>query len=693
MIYLKKRKIIVDIVTIFFLLLFITTTVIISYSYIRSKHAFLIIASDLIKRDHEVTIDKLNLLLTPTPFINTANYLVKGGNLSIEEIPSLISFMYMMLESYPEFINVYLADAHGNIFLESRYSEELAKKSAIGILQISSAPPGTKFISEILMHGIDQPNITLLFKDEYGTIIKKDRTIHTNYNPLQRPWFIGSNSNIDQHWVGIYPFFSSNEMGLTVSYAIKQSNKLLGVIAADLNLNLLVDQLDKISIGNKHIFILTNNHEIIMSSKMRKENKINDTKILIDTNQINNPIITTAYHLYKKNHQSNFTFVVNDIEYIARFTPFAFNENDEWVLVSIISIDSFIGSLKVVNQHNLIFSGIILIFGLILVVYFSRSISRPIMQLASDTKEMTNLHFTTKIKIKTHVYEILIMRNAINKAKTALSSFAKYIPMALVEQLLERHLVAQLGGEKKNLTIMFTDIAYFTAIAESMDPSDLMIHLSEYFDRITNIIHQYKGNVDKYIGDSVMAFWGAPIENKDHVRNACQALLACHDAIKIMNLEWTNAGKPIFVTRFGLATGEAVAGNVGSTDRLNYTVIGDVVNLAARLQAINKNYGTHMIVSQSVYNQCKDQFLFRPLDSVHVRGKKQKVIIYELMADQSSSAQQLAIVQLSTDGFNAFFQDDINHALELFTELHNKYPDDTMAQFYIKRCRELLALN
>lgn len=696
MIFRKKRKIVVDIVTIFFLLLFTTTTLIITYSYLKSKNAFLVIASDLIKRDHEATIEKLNQLLTPTPFIETAKYLVQGGLLSLAEIQSLTSFMYMMLESYPEFINVYLADDYGNIYLESRYSEELAKKGPIGIVNLSSAPSGTKFISQIIISEKNQPNLTLIFKNEYGDIIKRDPPIHTTYNPMTRPWYIGANNNIDRHWVGIYPFFASTEMGLSIAYAIKQSNQLKGVIAADLNLNVIAEQLKKISGSNKYIFILTNKNKVIASSNTFAKENTSPSRILLDINEISNPIISQAYKLHQNSHKYNFTFDVNDIGYIARYTPFAFNQKEEWEMVSIIPIDHFIGPLKIVNRNNLIFSGMISLLGLVLVVICSRNISRPIMRLARETKKMINLNFTEKIKIETHIYEILVMQNAINKAKTALYSFAKYIPKVLVEQLLEENMIAQLGGQKKNLSILFTDIANFSTIAESMDPTYLMIHLSEYLDRLTRIIHQHKGNVDKYIGDAVMAFWGAPIDNKEHAVNACQALLACHEAVKVMNQEWRESGKPIFVTRFGLASGEAVVGNVGSTDRLNYTVIGDIVNLASRLQIINKNYGTYMIVSQSVYEQCNKQFLFRPLDRVHVRGKKQQVIIYELMADKSpgstfhATKKQIMLSELSTAGFTAFCRSDINRALTLFTELQNNYPDDSVALFYIKRCQELL---
>jgi len=154
---------------------------------------------------------------------------------------------------------------------------------------------------------------------------------------------------------------------------------------------------------------------------------------------------------------------------------------------------------------------------------------------------------------------------------------------------------------------------------------------------------------------------------------------------------------PVFKTRFGVATGEVIVGNVGSTDRLNYTVLGDTVNLAARLQAINKNYGTQKLVSQSVFEQCSDKFLFKPIDSVLLRGKKVEQIIYELVAHLNpespfyATREQIEIVKMHTQAFELYREMKLSLALNIFTDLHQKYPEDTITNFYITRIREELS--
>jgi len=198
-------------------------------------------------------------------------------------------------------------------------------------------------------------------------------------------------------------------------------------------------------------------------------------------------------------------------------------------------------------------------------------------------------------------------------------------------------MIAEVGGKKQNITVLFTDITNFTEITEQTNPEQLMIHLSAYLNILTQCIQHNQGNIDKYIGDAIMAFWGAPLDDPDHIAHACQAALDCQREVHRINKQWEDQGKPILKTRFGLNAGDAIVGNMGSSDRLNYTALGDTVNLASRLEALNKTYQTEIIVSESVYKACSDKFIFKPLGTVQVRGKHQTTTIYELIGHNKTS--------------------------------------------------------
>jgi adenylate cyclase len=167
-----------------------------------------------------------------------------------------------------------------------------------------------------------------------------------------------------------------------------------------------------------------------------------------------------------------------------------------------------------------------------------------------------------------------------------------------------------------------------------MSAEQLMVHLSEYLDELTRIIMHYGGTVDKYIGDAIMAFWGAPLWQEDHAILACRAALKCQKKISSLNLEWKEKELPPLNTRIGLNTGDTIVGNMGSTDRMNFSAIGDTVNLASRLEGVNKYYGTSIMVSESTYKQAKNYFIFRYTDKVKVKGKKQAIKIFELIAEK-----------------------------------------------------------
>jgi adenylate cyclase len=693
-IFLKKRKLRVDILTIF-LTLFLTTVLgIIFYSQSRSNDAILKVANDLIQRTNQSIIEKLDDFLRPTPFVKTASFLLGDNILELSDMESLSSFMHIMLESYPQLINAYLADTKGNIFIENNVSDDPLLNKLIPFISNREIPVNTRYLSESVNRNKLSADLTMEYKNNEGQTLKTEHETNYPYDPRTRPWYLGA-QNLTGPWIGIYQFFGTAKHGITIAFPIRTKGKLMGVAAADLSIDLIARELQNFSLSNKGMFFIVNNHNQIISYQ-QNNSKQEDADELPTLETTKNPLIKTAFETHRKTGKRNFTFNLDNKTYIANFTPYAFSSTENWEIGSVLPIDIFVGSIKNANHNTLFFSMLMLFFGLLLIIYSSHRISQPIIRLTQETKDMIKFKFDKETKINTHIYEVQVMIDALNATKATLSSFAKYVPKVLVEQLLQSRIIAELGGEKREITALFTDIANFTEMSEELDPEFLMLHISEYLNALTQRIQQNKGNIDKYIGDAIMAFWGAPLDDEHHTYHACLAVLACQNELRKMNKEWQAQGKPTLPTRFGLNTGSAIIGNMGSADRLNYTAIGDAINLAARLETLNKIYNTEVIVSESVYEKCAKQFLFRPLDVVQVRGKRQTTVIYELIAENSdgknypATREQIELCQLSWEGYNAYQAQDFRGAQAVFGKIAEKFPEDTIAKIYLARSEDRL---
>ena len=210
-------------------------------------------------------------------------------------------------------------------------------------------------------------------------------------------------------------------------------------------------------------------------------------------------------------------------------------------------------------------------------------------------------------------------------------TFSKFVSKSVVDELLKNPENLKLGGEKKFLTVLFSDIRSFTTISEKMTPEELVEHLNEYLQAMTELVFKYDGTLDKYVGDEIMAFWGAPIPQENHALLACKCAVEMIQVLEQLNKRWIQMNKPALHIGIGINTGEMVVGNMGSASRMDYTLMGDNVNLGARLEGTNKQYGTNIIISEFTYEQVKDYIIARELDLVRVKGKQLPVKIYELI--------------------------------------------------------------
>ena len=208
--------------------------------------------------------------------------------------------------------------------------------------------------------------------------------------------------------------------------------------------------------------------------------------------------------------------------------------------------------------------------------------------------------------------------------------FSRYVAKNVYDQLLADPTRAKLGGTRRQMTVLFSDMRGFTALTEKGKPEDIVSQLNDYFTRMVKVLFEHQGTLDKFVGDMVMALFGAPLDDADHAEHAVQTALAMVRALDVLNAEWQSFGLPRLDIGIGINTGEMVAGNIGSESIMSYTVIGDAVNLGARLESLNKEYGTRIIISESTRALLKGQYDIRPLGSVTVKGKSRPVAIFEV---------------------------------------------------------------
>ncbi len=282
------------------------------------------------------------------------------------------------------------------------------------------------------------------------------------------------------------------------------------------------------------------------------------------------------------------------------------------------------------------------------------------------------------------VYHFILERKQRLLIKTM---FSTYVNPTVVDELLRNPGKLALGGERRELTVLFSDIESFTTIAEGMPSQELVELLNDYLSAMTEIVFNHDGTLDKYEGDAIMAFWGAPIPQADHATRACKTALEMQEALASLRASWGSTGRPLLSMRIGINTGEMTVGNMGGQRKFDYTVIGDSVNLASRLEGANKIYKTSIMVGEATYALVRNTFLARELDCITVKGRAEAVRIYELLPSPDGLGHEdlEQFLLHYSSGLELYRQRKWDAARRAFEEAVRFRPGDHPAQLYIER--------
>jgi len=328
------------------------------------------------------------------------------------------------------------------------------------------------------------------------------------------------------------------------------------------------------------------------------------------------------------------------------------------------------------------------IVGILLAIFLTRAITKSLLAIENEMRKVQSFHVDERFDLQTRILEVARMKTALDAMKSGLRSFGKYIPVDLVRKLILIGKDAATGAEKMELTVMFTDIADFSTIAERMDPSALAEYLADYLKGMTGPIIRNKGTVNKYLGDGIMSFWGAPVTIKDHVLSTCSAALECRHFSELMAEEYLRKGLQPFYTRIGINTGEVFVGNFGTEEFLDYTAVGDHVNLAARIEGLNKQYGTQILMSEYTAMYAGEAFVLRPIDTVRVKGRRGGVKIFELVGPVGDVDQShMEFLTKYNEAFNHYLEGRWESACRDFSEAL-MMRDDRPTWILLLRCEE-----
>jgi adenylate cyclase len=413
---------------------------------------------------------------------------------------------------------------------------------------------------------------------------------------------------------------------------------------------------------------------------------------LLHITALDNDLPAFAFSVRPRGSEGLYTFTRDGKDYVASLATMPAEFGKKWQLFIITPLADFTSTFQANNIRLAIFGLMAMALQIVIIFFMTGVVSSPLEKLAFKVGKIQELGTEQLPSVSSPIREISVLSKAIDTLDAAVKSFSAFVPIGLVTQLLQSEQKLELGGHSRFLTIFFSDLEGFSTMSEEVPSQELLLRVSAYLELVTKTVNQEHGTIDKFIGDGVMAFWGAPALLDDHAWRSCVAAMRIQRGMDALNERWRAEGlKPLNV-RIGIHSDAVLVGNIGSKERMSYTVMGDGVNIAARLEGTNKEFHTRILISHSVFKEAGERLCVRPIDDVTVKGRRGKVPIYELMGvygaddpglEPSPETQRLA--KLTRLAYEALVKEDYALASRRYREILAEFPDDPVASTLVKR--------
>ena len=571
---------------------------------------------------------------------------------------------------------------------------------------------GSERFSEVELRNVevmwepDHPKAALRI-DQYLQAIPEARFLgrsweRSTFTSTDQPWYQTAAGADHTVWTMGHDFPDGSRPAVTISGRFELYKRFVGVIAVSIELRQLSQYMAGLHVGSSGTVMILDSGGGIIASPDPAELEAEKGGVMRDISQVSStksPLLVTAREAIAANHV--------DLAKVSMTEPLApFRASDgslyfvslsslqflDWTIVTVIPEKDFLGNIDR-NTQRLVY--VLIVFTLIMLVaailLADRLIGRPLIRIAGQLHHIEEFRLDQIQRVPSSLKELDNLSSALIQMAQGLTSFKKYLPTELVRTLVSQGIEARPGGEQQTLTVFFSDLAGFTALSERLGPGIVPV-LTEYLSAASHAIHEQGGTIDKFIGDAVMAFWGAPVRRPEHAVAACRAALACQRLMaNLHSLSEAGERAPLRL-RIGINTGMMLVGNIGSEERLNYTVIGDTVNLASRLEAINKLYGTDIIIGEATRSAAGAAIVTRELDRVAVYGRLGSTAIFELLAmtDESGAGNDKAWVSAYEAGLAAYRGRRWDDAMAAFEACRAARPGaDRASELMIDHCRVL----
>jgi len=535
------------------------------------------------------------------------------------------------LQELPQMDSVYAGFENG-AWLQVRRIDELNDEQRG---RLRATPGATIAINLVRPTPSGELPMRRIFEDQQGNEIGQLDLWRYGYDTRSRPWYRETMKADRPLFSPSYLAFSIGAPVITVSAPLR--GKVPGVLAADLKLDTFSDFVQAQRPGEHGIVVIFDSAGSLIAHP-------DFARLVVDAithpslpqlpniKEINAGVVAAV--LRRSQGRDHYDGSIRDEQgrnYLFKVANFNSGEQYRATILLLAAQEDFARDIRRLQFTGLILAIIAGAAFLPVVWFFGSGMSRSLKSITAEAVKLQKLAEPTPSPTASRIREIQELGSAMNLAQRAIWSFAHFVPKELVQRVIDNSISTELGGVREEITVLFTDVRDFTTIAESADPDTLMHQTSRYFSVLTEAFLAEGGTIDKFIGDAVMVFWNAPNPQYDHVERACRAALAGKLAGERLNSQFEAEGLKSFFTRFGIHVGDAVVGNLGSTERMNYTTLGNTVNLAARLEGLNKQFGTVILVSEDVYLRVRHCFQFRAVESVIAKGMTKKTRVFELV--------------------------------------------------------------
>src|SRR2546430_2269904 len=528
--------------------------------------------------------------------------------------------------------------------------------------------------------------------DQYGVVVgdiefEKRRFENTDYVVTDQEWYRSGTQTDEPRWFNVSVHPTGSRPSIAYAGPIDVYQKRQGLLAIIIEYTRFAHFLSHLSVGKSGAAFILGRDGTTIAAPDPDADEVNMQR----SDQPLLPIAQGAMKQAGSSHDSDkkiasqVRLVSGGNAYAVNLTPLAF---PGWTLATVIPEAEFLGPIERTIRQLLVGLAILIVAAGIISAWLARRvIATPLIIVVDELKHVARFDLEKVRRHGSRGTEVEILPTAIADMAGGLAAFGKYIPADLVQTLVSEGIEPRPGGSIRNLTVLFADIAGFTGLSERLGDQIIPL-LSSYLDTMSREVSSHGGTIDKFIGDAVMAFWGAPAANADHAVDACRAALACQRALRASELT-DDSGRPLRV-RIGVNSGDMLVGNIGSEFRLNYTVIGDAVNVASRLEGVNKEYGTEIIIGEETRRLAGESIQVRELDRLMVYGRAGGIAIYELLDMAERGAMLPAWVALYNSGLAAYRTRNFAGAIRFFQQVLNARASDQPARVMLERCSQYL---